>query len=355
MDFGLEREYTTLTVEHLAQRIDAQLVGDGAAIVRGVGSIETAAADEITFVSSDKHLARIADSKAAAVIAAKTIDGCSMPQLVVKNVDAALITALKILAPKLTPPAAGIHPSAVVEKTAQIAQTASIGPGAYVGHNASIGRLTCIGEGCSVGENTIIGDNCRLDANVVIYHNCTIGNNVIIQANTTIGAVGFGYSYFDGQHNLIPHNGGVIVEDFVEIGANCCIDRAKFDNTIIGAGTKIDNLVQIAHNVIVGKCSLIVAQAGIAGSCKLGNGVVLGGQVAVAPHITIGDGTMLAARTGVVADLPAGQKMGGTPAVEIRDALRIAMAQQRLPELLKQVKELTNKVAELEAAKNNTK
>jgi len=289
------------------------------------------------------------------VIVAKAIDGCAKPQLVVKNVDAALIAAMKIFSPKLTHPVAGIHPSAVIEKTAQIAPTASIGPGAYVGHNAKIGQETCVSAGCSIGENSVIGNNCRLDANVVIYHNCTIGNNVIILANTTIGSMGFGYSFFDGRHNLIPHNGGVVIEDCVEIGANCCVDRAKFGNTIIGAGTKIDNLVQIAHNIVIGKCCLIVAQAGIAGSCKLGNGVVVGGQVAIAPHITIGDDTMLAARTGVVADLPAGQKMAGAPAVEIREALRIAMAQQRLPELLKQVKELTHKVAGLEAAKNNTK
>jgi UDP-3-O-[3-hydroxymyristoyl] glucosamine N-acyltransferase len=350
-----EKHSIILTIEQLTQRIGAQLVGNGTACVKGVGTIETAAADEITFVSSDKHLAKLADSKAAAVKVAKAVDSCAMSQLVVKNVDAALIVALKLFAPKLSPQTAGVHPTAIVEKTAVIAQTASIGPGAYVGHNAKIGQETCIGAGCSIGENSVVGNNCRLDANVVVYHNCTIGNSVIVQANTTIGAVGFGYSYFDGQHNLIPHNGGVIIEDFVEIGANCCVDRAKFDNTIIGAGTKIDNLVQIAHNVMVGKCCLIVAQVGIAGSCTLGNGVVLGGQVAIAPHCAIGDGTMLAARTAVVTDLPAGQKMAGTPAVEIRDALRIAMAQQRLPELLKQVKELSNKVAELEAAKNHTK
>jgi UDP-3-O-[3-hydroxymyristoyl] glucosamine N-acyltransferase len=351
----IEKHCTTLTVEQLAQRIGAQLVGNGAALIKGTGPIETAAADEVTFVSSDKHLAKLADSKAAAVIVAKASEGCAKPQLVVKHVDAALIATMKMFAPKLTPPAAGIHPSAIVEKTAQIAQTASIGAGTYVGHNVKIGQKTCIGAGCSIGENSIVGNNCRLDANVVIYHNCIIGNNVIVQANTTIGSVGFGYSYFDGQHNLVPHNGGVIIEDFVEIGANCCVDRAKFGNTILGAGTKIDNLVQIAHNVIVGKCCLIVAQVGIAGSCKLGNGVVLGGQVGTADHISIGDGTMVAAQSGIVSDLPAGQKIGGTPAVEVREAIRQAMAIKRLPDLLKQVKELSNKVAELEAAKNNTK
>lgn len=350
-----EKNCTNLTVEQLAQQIGAQLIGDGAARVGSVGTIEAAAAGEITFASSDKHFSKLAGSKAAAAIVAKAVDGCAMPQLVVKNVDAALIAALKIFAPKLTPPAAGIHPSAVIEKTAQVAQSASIGAGAYISHNAKIGEQTCIGAGCVIGENSVIGDNCRFDANVVVYHNCTVGNNVIVQANTTIGSTGFGYSYFDGRHNLIPHNGSVIIEDCVEIGANCCVDRAKFGNTIIGAGTKIDNLVQIAHNVTVGKCCLIVAQVGIAGSCRLGNGVVLGGQVGMADHISIGDGTMVAAQSGVVSDLPAGEKMGGTPAVDVREAIRQVMAIKRLPDLLKQVKELSSKVAELEAAKNNTK
>jgi UDP-3-O-[3-hydroxymyristoyl] glucosamine N-acyltransferase len=350
-----EKQYTTLTVGQLAQRIGAQLIGDGSAVVKGVSTIEEACADEITFISDEKHRAKLIGSIAAAVISSKNIEGCSKPQLIAKNVEAAMIEALKVFAPKLTLSPPGVHPSAIVEKNAHVAQTASIGAGAYIGHNVRIGEQSCIGTGCFIGENSSLGNNCRLDANVVVYHNCTIGNNVIVQANTTIGSTGFGYSYFDGRHNLVPHNGDVIIEDFVEIGANCCVDRAKFGSTIIGAGTKIDNLVQIAHNVILGKCCLIAAQVGIAGSCKLGNGVVLGGQVGMADHLNIGDGTMVAAQSGIVTDLPAGQKMGGTPAREIRETLRIVMAEQRLPDMLKQVKELTHKVAELEAAKDNTK
>jgi UDP-3-O-[3-hydroxymyristoyl] glucosamine N-acyltransferase len=192
-----------------------------------------------------------------------------------------------------------------------------------------------------------------LDSNVVIYHNCCIGNNVIIQANTTIGSTGFGYTFISGAHQLIPHNGGVVIEDFVEIGANCCIDRAKFRNTIIGAGTKIDNLVQIAHNVVVGRCCLIVAQVGIAGSCRLGDGVVLGGQVGLADNIEIGDGTQVAARSGVVGSIPAGQRVGGVPATDIREALRIAGLTRRLPKFAEQLKQLAKRMEELEAAKDN--
>lgn len=351
----VEKINTTQTVAQIAERISAQLVGDGSAAIRGVGTIEEAHSDEITFISDQKHAAKLAGSQAGAVITAQNIEGLAKPQLIVKNVDAALISVLNIFAPQITPTIPGIHPSAIIDKTAQVASTASIGPCVSIGRHAKIGEQSAIAGGCHIGENSEIGNKCRLDANVVVYHNCKIGNHVIILANSTIGSTGFGYSYFDGKHNLIPHNGGVIVEDFVEIGANSCVDRAKFGNTVIGAGTKVDNLVQIAHNVTIGKCCLIVGQVGIAGSCKLGNGVVLGGQVGMADHISIGDGTMVAAQSGVVTDLPPGQKMGGTPAREIRDAMRIALAQEKLPDLLKQIKQLTSKVAELEAAKNNTK
>jgi UDP-3-O-[3-hydroxymyristoyl] glucosamine N-acyltransferase len=192
-----------------------------------------------------------------------------------------------------------------------------------------------------------------LDSNIVIYHNCRLGNNVIIQANTTIGSIGFGYSFIDGKHKLIPHNGAVVIEDFVEIGANCCVDRAKFGNTIIGAGTKIDNLVQIAHNVVIGKCCIIAGQAGISGSCKLGDGVVMGGQSGVADNIEIGDGTMVGGKSGVISNVAAGQQLLGMPAIDRKESLRVTAFARRLPKLVEQIKQLINRVERLEAAKDN--
>jgi len=218
-----------------------------------------------------------------------------------------------------------------------------------------IGENSIITGGCKIGENSSIGNNCRLDSNVVIYHNCRLGNNVIVQANSTIGSTGFGYSFIDGAHRLIPHNGGVVIEDFVEIGANCCVDRAKFGNTVIGAGTKIDNLVQIAHNVVIGKCCLIAALVGVSGSCKLGDGVVLGGQVGLADNIEIGSGVMVAAQSGVMSDVPDGQKVLGSPAIESREAFRIISLTMRLPEFAKQIKNLTKRLESLEAAKDDKK
>jgi len=344
-----------LTVAQLAKRLGAELVSSPDGFDRqisAVGAVEAACESDVTFISDDRHLAALKSSRAGAVIVDKRLKDLSKPQLIVKNVDAALIEALKVFAPKLKAPQEGIDPTARIGKQVKIAKGVAIAAGVVIDDEAEIGLNSVIGSGCKIGQNSKIGKNCRLDSNVVIYHNCQIGNNVIIQANSTIGSTGFGYSFIDGAHQLIPHNGGVVIEDFVEIGANCCIDRAKFKNTIIGAGTKIDNLVQIAHNVVIGKCCLIASQAGISGSCKLGDGVVLGGQVGLADNIKIGDGTTIGARSGVINSVPAGQQLAGIPAVERKEALRIVGLTMRLPKLVEQVKQLANRIENLEAAKN---
>jgi UDP-3-O-[3-hydroxymyristoyl] glucosamine N-acyltransferase len=337
-----------LTIAQLAERLGADLVGNTEDVgkqISAVGTVDAACDSEITFVADDKHKAAASQSSAAAVIVSERIDGLDKPQLIVKNVNEALIETLRIFAPVLKTPSEGVDPTAKVAKNTKIAEGVSIGPCAVIDDGVEIGKNCIIGSGCKIGENSKLGNNCRLDSNVVIYHNCRLGNNIIIQANSSIGSTGFGYSFIDGEHKLIPHNGGVVIEDFVEIGANCCIDRAKFGNTIIGAGTKIDNLVQIAHNVIIGKCCLIAAFAGISGSCKLGDGVVLAGQVGLADNIEIGDGTMV----------PAGQKLAWTPAIERNKAVRIVSLLLRMPEFNKQLKELSNRIESLEAAEDDKK
>ena len=189
----------------------------------------------------------------------------------------------------------------------------------------------------------------------MVYHNCSIGNNVIIQANSTIGSVGFGYSFIDGSHKLIPHNGGVVIEDFVEIGACCCIDRAKFGNTKIGAGTKIDNLVQIAHNVIIGRCCLIAGQVGISGSCKLGDGVILAGQVGLGDNIEMGDGAIAGAKAGVPHSVDAGKRVLGSPALEVTEMIRIFSLMRRLPKMADTLKQLQKRMEGLESSKDDKK
>jgi UDP-3-O-[3-hydroxymyristoyl] glucosamine N-acyltransferase len=344
-----------LTVAQLAEQIGAELAGDGSGQISAVGAVGTACENDVTFITNDKHIPQLKKSRVGAVIVGRCIEGLAKPQLIVKNVDAALIETLNVFAPKLKAAAEGIDPTAKVGQNVKIANGVSVGAGVVIDDGAEIGKNSVIAGGCKIGENSKLGKNCRLDSNVVVYHNCTIGNNVIIQANSTIGSTGFGYSFIDGSHKLIPHNGGVVIEDFVEIGANCCVDRAKFGNTIIGAGTKIDNLVQIAHNVVIGKCCLIAAQAGISGSCKLGDGVVLAGQVGLVDNIEIGDGTMIGAQAGVMSGTEAGARLLGSPAMDIRDAMKVFGLMKRLPEQAELLKQLRKRIEGLEATKDDKK
>lgn len=352
-----------LSISQLADRLGADLVGDGVGQISAVAALEIAGQTDVSFFKDSggyggrsagadgaKHQDALTGSKAGAVIVGRRVESYSGAQLIVPNVDAALIEALRIFAPPLKGIRPGIDPSARVAEGAKIADGAAIGANVVIDEGAEIGKDTVIAGGCCIGENSKIGESCRIDSNVVVYHNCVIGSGVIIQANTTIGSTGFGYSFVDGGHKLIPHNGGVIIEDFVEVGANCCIDRAKFGNTTIGAGTKIDNLVQIAHNVVIGKCCLIAALVGVSGSCRLGDGVVLGGQVGLVDNIEIGDGTMVGAKSGVIGSIPAGQQVVGTPALERGEALRIATLTRRLPKLAERLKQLSKRIESLEAS-----
>jgi len=339
----------------LAEQIGAELVGDGSGQISAVGTVEAAGESTITFIKDSRHIPGLEKSRAGAVISGKRIEGLAKPQLIVENVDSALIEALNIFAPKLKAAVEGIDPTAKVAANAKIGKGVSIGPGVVIADGVQIGENSVIGSGCKIGENSRLGENCRLDSNVVVYHNCCLGNNVVIQANSTIGSTGFGYSFIGGAHKLIPHNGGVVIGDFVEIGANCCVDRAKFGNTIIGAGTKIDNLVQVAHNAVIGKCCLIAAMVGLAGSCKIGDGVVFGGQSGAGDNIEIGNGTMVGAKAGVVQNKAAGQQLFGMPAIDKMEAFRIFNLTRRLPKLVEQLKQLSARIEELEAAKDDKK
>jgi len=350
---GIENKLV-LTVEELSKRLGARLLGAGSANVSGIRAIHDAGSSEVTFLSNLKHLSKLGSSKAAAVIVSREIKDCRIPQLVVRDVNAALIEAAGIFAPRRQRQAAGVHPSAIVAEGARIEASASIGPLVIIEDGVEVGAGTVIGAGCRIEGDCSIGRDCRIGPNVVIYPGCELGNNVVVQANTTIGSCGFGYAVIDGAPRLIPHNGGVIIEDFVEIGANCCIDRAKFANTVIGAGTKIDNLVQIAHNVIIGKCCLIAAQVGIGGSCEIGNNVVLGGQVGVTDGVKIGDGTVVGGKSGVTHNLPGGGQFAWIPAVEVRKGAKQIAFAKRLPKVFEQLEKLVKRVDKLEAAKNDT-
>lgn len=342
-----------LTVAELAEKIGAELFGDHSINIKAIAPIEVASAGDITFVTNEKYLPMLNRTNASTAIVYKKIENFNKPQLVVKDVEAALIKTLELFAVKVKPTKPGIDKTAVVARNADIAKDAYIGSQVVIEENVKIGSKALIGAGCKIGENSIIGNNTRIDCNVVIYHNCEIGSNCIIQANTTIGSTGFGYVFIDNQHTLVPHNGGVVIEDFVEIGANCSIDRAKFENTLIGAGTKLDNLVHIAHNVIIGKCCLITGQVGIAGSTKIGDGVILAGQVGIKDNVNVGDGVIVGAKGGVMNDIESGRTVLGQPAVDYSEKLRQIAVIQNLPKMAQQLKKLNKKVEAIEAAKDN--
>lgn len=345
-----------LTIAELVKRLGAELIGgekETQRTIQSVQSIAAATAADVTFITDAKYTAALTDSAAGAVIVGEPIDGLPMPQLVVPDVNAAVIEVLTDFAPKLRPAPEGVDPSAKLGDNVRLAAGVSVGPNAVVADDVEIGPNTIIGPGCTIGEGTKIGADTRMDGHVVVYHLCEIGNHVVIQSGSIIGAVGFGYAQVDGAHKLFPHNGRTVIEDFVEIGANTCVDRGKFGNTIVGAGTKIDNLVQIGHNVVIGRMCLIASQVGIAGSCRLGDGVVLAGQVGLKDNIEIGAGVMVGAQAGVMGDVAPGEVLAWSPAIPQHEALRVVGNVLRLPKFAQQLKRLTTKVEKLEAAEDH--
>ncbi|AQT67335.1 UDP-3-O-acylglucosamine N-acyltransferase [Anaerohalosphaera lusitana] len=343
---------TTISISELAEKLNARLIGEGTLDVGKVNTLDAAGPTDVTFLTAEKFAEKALSTKAAAIITAAELKTSAPAQLIVDEPQAALIKALYIFAPRLevTP---GVHKTAVIDDSAQLGDNVSIGPNAVIGKNVVIGENTIIGPGCTIEEGTAIGSNSRLGPSVTIYHSCKIGDNCTIKANSTIGGTGYGYYFLDGQHRLVPHNGSVVIEDCVDIGSNTCIDRAKFGNTIVGAGTKIDNMVQIAHNCEIGRCCLIAGCTGIAGSVKIRDGAVLGGQTGVVDNVTIGPGAMLGAKTMAISDLEGGKSYFGSPAEDARASLKQTAAVKKLPEIIKQFKKLAKRVDKLESSKDN--
>jgi UDP-3-O-[3-hydroxymyristoyl] glucosamine N-acyltransferase len=325
----------------------------GARVITGVASLAQAKETELTYLSSDQFLKQFDTTRAAAAIVHKRVKLAQEPRLIVLIVDDAELAVAKVLelfAPPVPRPPVGIDPSARVAATATIGESAAIGPFVSVGDRTQIGRGAVLHPGVHIADDVTIGDDCVLFPNVVIRERITIGHRVIIHAGSVLGTDGFGYRWDGAKHAKIPQIGTIIVGDDVEIGSCVCVDRAKFSATRIGRGTKIDNLVQIAHNVEIGEHCIIVGQVGIAGSCKLGNGVVLGGQVALRDHITIGDGAIVGATSGVAEDVPPKSIYSGTPAMPHRQTLREYAALRRLPEHMVEFRKLQEELAALKRA-----
>jgi len=335
------------TLGELAEALGAALDGDPGRRVTGVAPLETAGPDDISFLTNPRYAATARASRAGAFVVgleARDLPGptlrCPAPQL-------ALVALLELFHPP-TAAAPGVHPTAVVAADARVDATATVGAFTVVEAGATIGPRARLYPLVYVGPSSEIGADCVLYPHVAVRERVRLGQRVIVHPGAVLGADGFGFVHDGRAHRKIPQVGGVLIEDDVEIGANTTIDRATFGDTVVRRGTKIDNLVQIGHNVEVGEHAILVAQVGISGSSRLGRGVVLGGQVGISDHITIGDGASVGAQSGVGSDIEAGARYFGYPARPAAQAMRIMSAGQRLPDLLKRVRALERRLAELE-------
>jgi UDP-3-O-[3-hydroxymyristoyl] glucosamine N-acyltransferase len=333
----------TLTTAEIAKLLAGEVLGDANATLTGFAMIDKARPGDLTFAETEEYFAAAENSAATAIIAGKQFSSAHKTIIHVANPRVAFAKAVALFfpEPKFAP---GIHPSAVIAQTAQVDATAHIGPHCTIGERVKIGANCVLQSGNSIGDDSTLGDETNLFPTVTIYPRTQIGRRVRIHAGAVIGADGFGYVLDGGSHRKVPQIGNVVIGDDVEIGANTTVDRGALGATVIGKGSKIDNLVQIAHNVQIGEHCIIISQVGIAGSAKLGNYCVLAGQVGIAGHLKIGNQVTVGSKSGVMHNIPDGEQWLGIPAQPDRQAKRIMIALQRLPDLLKKVAEWEKKL-----------
>jgi UDP-3-O-[3-hydroxymyristoyl] glucosamine N-acyltransferase len=339
-----------MKLREIAERLGCQLEGDGEVEIRRVAGIDRAGDGDLTFLAHQKYVSKFAKTRAAAVIVA--------PDVVARETNAALLRtdqpylafarAVALLMPSAPPPT-GVDANSSIARDATLGADVAIGAFVVVGAGAVIGARTVIYPNVVVGPGTIVGDDCVIHSQVSIRDRVVLGNRVIIQDGSVLGSEGFGFAKQpDGTHLKIPQRAGIVIEDDVEIGANTTIDRPAVGETRIGAGTKIDNLVQVGHGVTVGRRVLFAAQVGIAGSCVIGDDVVLAGQVGVANHVRLGNRVMATAQTGIPNSVDDGSYVSGYPAIDHMEWLKSSAVYRQLPALRKRVVALEQRIAELE-------
>jgi len=332
------------TVKELAALSSGELIGDPTLQITGAASLGEATPEEISFFTDRKYIGLLRKTRASAIFVPRDFsESVNAAQIRVSNPTKAFEQVLLKFAPQRITFAPGVHPSAVVDSSAQLGKRVSIQPLAVIEPGAKIGDDTIIGAGSYVGHETVIGSGCHIYPNVTIRERSRIGSRVIIHSGAVIGADGFGFEMVDGRHQKIQQLGIVQIDEDVEIGANTTVDRARFGRTWIQEGVKIDNLVQIAHNVVLGKNSVIVAQTGISGSTRVGERVMMGGQVGIIGHIEIGDGTAIGAQSGISKSTPGGVWFG-SPAVPLAQAKQQIAWIHRLGKLFARVKEIEKKL-----------
>ena len=338
-----------MTATDVAGWVSGRVEGDGAVSITGVAALKDAGPGDVSFLANPRYAAAVADTRASAVVVGADWTGETAATLIrVADPDAAFAEIVDRLAPPPVTPAPGVHATAVLADDVVLGGDVSIGPYAVLEPGVQIGARTVIGAGCYVGHGSRIGCDGRLYPHVSMREETTIGDRIIIHNGAVIGSDGFGYVREKTGWKKIRQVGVVIIGDDVEIGANVTIDRARFGKTVIGNGVKIDNLVQIAHNVEIGDGTAIAAQVGISGSTAVGREVMLGGQMGISGHVRVGDGVICAARSGVTKDVPPGTFVSGFPAMPHDKAKRIHAHLMRLPELKQTVKDLERRISELE-------
>ena len=335
----------TLTASDIAGLVGGTLNGDARAEVRALAPLDRATESDLSFLANARYAPLYERTRASTVLIAPEfaeLATTAAARIVVPKPHDAMLTVLPKLyrVPKREP---GVHATARLGQGVTLGSDVTIGPYAVIGDGAVIGDRSWVEAHVVVGAGVVIGPDVRLFPAVTVYSGTTLGARVMVHSGARLGSDGFGYVFRNGSHEKIPHIGRCIIEDDVEIGANTTVDRGSFDDTVIGAGTKIDNLVQVAHNVRIGRLCLIMAQVGIAGSARLGDGVILAGQAGVAGHHTIGDGARIAAQAGVFGDVPGGETWSGYPARPHRQSLRASATLLRLTEIFKKLETLVER------------
>lgn len=337
-----------MTLAELAALVGGELEGPGHAVIRGVAPLETAGPDELSFVANPRYLSYLQGTRAAAVLVPPPLrtavpDGTA--RVVVPDPHVALHHVLPVFHPE-EPRPVGVDPTAAVDPTAVLGEEVSVGAYAVVEAGARVGARSVVGPHAVIGRGCTIGEECVVHAHATLYPGVVLGRRCTVHSGARLGKEGFGFVWLDGAHRRLRHVGRCVLEDDVEVGCNTTIDRGSVADTVVGAGTKIDNLVHLGHNVRVGRHSMIIAQVGVSGSTTVGEGVVLAGQAGVGGHLTIGDGARIGGQAGVTADVPPGETYSGYPARPHREALRAQGALFRLPELVRRVRELERQLAE---------
>ena len=342
LGFPADGRRSMYTLQELAELVGGKVKGNPGMKITGYCSLESPSPSAISYMEKGKDAAKLSNIMLGALVTTEALSEYFPDVILHPNPRLSFVDIMDHFDADLLreDPQGFIHPSAVVDPSATVADSAQIGANAVVGPEASIGALTKIGAGTVVGNGSRVGNRSMLHANVTVYHNCAIGNRVIIHSGTIIGSDGFGFIPTKEGHRKFRQVGSVLIEDDVEIGANCCIDRGALDETVIHAGTKLDNLVQIAHGVNVGHHTVIAAQTGVSGSTRIGSWCLIGGQAGFQGHITIGDQSIVAAQSGVFADLPFKSKVSGYPAKPHGQSLKVLALTFKLPELVEKVKSL---------------